>query len=236
MIIEELHYQVRQKVNKLDSGFRRDFNDAEIDDALNEATLMYIHDLYTQYNNRGAEHDNESVVKIRPLIITYPIAPAIIPTSSTTDGVYTFQLPSQFLYPLRQRIKSNDCSDEFIQVSLIKHDELDALLKDYHYKPSLKWKRSIGVIGSLNSNAQAMFIYTGGEFSANSLYLDYIKKPNKVSIGGYNDIAGNLKAKVESDLPEEHHFRLVDYAAVILHGIIENSNGLQVSLTKLNLS
>lgn len=236
MLIEELHYQVRQKTNKLDSGFRRDFTDPEIDDALNEASLMYLHNLYTEYQQRGAEYDNENVVKLRPFIITYPTAPAIIATSSTADGVYRFVLPSDFLYPLRLRLKSDDCPSAYIRVQLTTHDELDALLNDFHAKPSLKWKRALAVIGYGSSSQHSIYLYTNQEFTADDLYVDYIKKPATVSIGGYDDILGNPKAKVESDIPSEFHFRLVDYAAVILNGITENSNGLQIGLTKLNLT
>jgi hypothetical protein len=235
MLIEELHYQVRQKMNKLDSGFRRDFTDPEIDDALNEASLMFLHNLYSEYQNRGVEYDNENVVKLRPFIITFPTAPAIQPTS-TTDNVYRFILPTDFLYPLRVRIKSDSCPNEYITVSLTTHDELDALLSDYHYKPSLKWKRALAVIGYGSSNQHSLYVYTNGEFTADDLYIDYIKKPATVSIGGYDDILGTPKAKIESDISSEYHFRLVDFACTILHGIIENPNGLQVSLSKLNMS
>ena len=67
-----------------------------------------------------------------------------------------------------------------------------------------------------------------GEFELEGVYIEYLKLPNKVTIGGYNDISGGALVATNSDLPSDYHTLVVDIAVQEASRILEDSNRMQL--------
>ena len=112
-----------------------------------------------------------------------------------------------------------------IPITIVRHNDLDFKLRDANQQPSLKWKRCLGTF----KNNQ-IYLYTKS-FTPDQLFLEYVRQPVSVFIGGYNSlefINGNTDAyqlgdpKVTSDLPANYHDLLVDMVVQYLSSVIED--------------
>lgn len=236
MIIELWHYNFKLRYNKIDSQHKKDLNTAEIDEILNDAIKIWVEQQYSGNNVKkaGAETIQQKTDNLSSLLIKYPIQP-ILTTNLINEGIYEFPLSTlkglkfPYLHIMRGYGKIKNCSDR-VNITFVEHDDLDYILSDPHRKPSNGiFKRLIGVFGkSSQSNIESsIFIYTDN-FQIEGIYPEYYKKPSIISIGGYKDINGNLKQKVECDLPESFHTQIIDIAVQEISRILEDVNRFQL--------
>lgn len=229
MQIELLHQEVKRKRDKIDSQSRVDLTDAEIDAALNEAIIKWTR---TRYNGNNAKREGFEVTQQRiddlsTLVIKAPDRqPLLSPDyTNTGNGIYRFDLSNlafPYMHYLRATALVYGCDVPY-RVEIVQHDDLTYKLKDEFNKPSSKWRRVLGTFGrSDTSQERSLYIYTNGDFEVTGLYLDYLKQPNEVSLGTYNDIDGNATAKTECDLPDSVHDQIVDLAVKLLSDINED--------------
>lgn len=124
-------------------------------------------------------------------------------------------------------------------VKTVQHDDLDRYMNDPFKKPSSgPFPRLIGNFGksSITPGGTSYFIYTDGTFEVSRLYMEYLKRPAVVSLGGYNDIEGNPVSRVESDIPENFHSQIIDIAVDELERILGDSNRFQLQSQKQNIN
>lgn len=237
MRIELWHYNIKRKTNKLDSQHKKDFNAAELDEICNNAIDIFSETRYSGNNVKKTsfEEVQQLTDNLSSLVIKYPEQPIIAP-ATVTDGIYEFPLSTSFgfIKPYRHMIRVSGqikgCTDKII-VNIVQHDDLSVILNDPFRKPSKgPFPRLVGVFGKSSKQGveTSLYVYTNG-FEINGLYPEYIKRPNIVSIGGYKDIDGNIKTKVECDLPEDYHTLIIDIACDEVERILQESEGLQIS-------
>lgn len=240
MIIELWHYNFKLRYNKIDSQHKKDLNPAEIDEILNDAIKIWVEQQYSGNNVKkaGAEVIQQKTDNLSSLLIKYPIQPQLT-TILINDGVYEFPLSITkglsypYLHIMRAFGKIKNCSEK-VKIDFVEHDDLGYILSDPFKKPSNKlFKRLVGVFGkSSQSNIESsIFIYTDN-FELEGIYPEYYKKPNVISIGGYKDINGILKQKVECDLPESFHTQIIDIAVSEVSRILEDTNRFQLTSQK----
>lgn len=217
MTIELWHYNIKLRHNNLDSQHSKDFNPAELDEICNNAIEIWGEQQYSGNNHKqvGFEVTQQRIDNLSTLVVKYPVQPALTPDK--IDGnIFEFNL-NKLKFPYKHMVrvqgKIKGCSDK-ITVEIVQHDDLDSYLHDPFKKPSKKpFPRLLGTYGkSSDLNSTSLFVYSDGTFDIQEIYPEYIKIPNIVSIGGYNDIEGNIKPKVESDIPECYHSQIIDIA------------------------
>ena len=248
MTIRELHYDFKYKIDKVDSLQRQNFIPAEIDWILNEAIRIFIKQRFGITNNKklGFETSQKRIQDLRTLQINSPTSkqPAIIP-SLVSGNMYELKLSNLafnflFLTRLTAKVSKTGCVDKVARVKEIQHDDLsDVLLANPFYKPSFEWGEVVCNFARTDQTADSIgsiYLYTDGTFTIPEVYVEYLKFPNKVCLGGYTDMNGSSTVTVECDLPEHSHSEIVDIAVTEAARIISDPNFLQIKQQKLNIN
>lgn len=243
MIIEEIHYNIKLRSNKLDSQYKRDFNALEIDYILNDVINIFVDTVYSGNNPslKGLEETQFRIDDISSLIIKSPFVTGITPSLVSSDNVYEFKLSSISNY--RHLIggefvtTKNDCTKN-IRLNQVQHDDLKHVLKDPYRKPSFEWERVPMVLAKDNTvtGQTSVYAYTQGDFTITHFKPEYIKNPSLVSIGGYNTVSGSPAVKTELDLPVSVHSRIIDLAVAEIKRILSSPDEYQLFSEKLRVN
>lgn len=241
MTITEAHYHFKLLYNKWDSQHKRDLNPAEIDEILNKAQDIWVEQTYSAYNSKqvGFEMTQQRMDDLSHLVIKCPsnLQNILSPVLTLVKGIYVFDLKDlnfDYLHYIRGvanlRRGSDNCTTD-AEILIVQHDDINRLLKDTFKKPSFEWGRVLGTFGRASANAadlSSLYIYAANDFVIDSICVEYIKKPDRVSIGGYNDINGNLKSTVEFELPHYVVLQIVDLAVREAQRILLDPEGFQM--------
>ena len=242
MNINEMHFEVKFRANKLDTQVLRDLPPAHIDRAINAATVDYVEGFYsgkmsTAYD-LGFEVTQQRTDMLSTLVVKNPEQPDLAPVNfDSTLNVYEFPF-SSLVYPYAHHLRTylyTDCGGiSLTNAQIVQHDDLNVILVDPLRKPSLKWRRCVASIGKTNGNIgdSSLYVYTDGQFAVNSVRIEYIKKPVIVYFGGYNSLDGLYTTgdpQVNSDLPEQYHSLLVDMTVQNLYRTLLVPQGVAIN-------
>ncbi len=239
MNIQELHYAFKVNVDKVDSLRNRNFLPAEIDWLLNEAIEIYVKQRYKPDSSGvGFEVDQSRIDELSTLVIKFPNQPLITPTL-VASGIYQLELSKptlieeyRHLVRLTGIISKTGCPDKNFGVySITQHDDLNSTLVNEFNKPSYQWN-IVPVVFGKGSNGSALYFYTNNDFTIKDIQVEYIKQPNRVSIGGYSYLDGQPSVITQCDLPTESHREVVDIAAFLAKGNIGDPN-IQITNQKI---
>ena len=244
MNIQELHYSFNLKVDKIDSLDVDSFNDVERDWILNYAIDVFVKQRYGITNNK--QYGFETITKRRDDLRSlhkkeFEIIPVLYKTNlyeaplNNIINPKTNTLPKDYWFCTRLRadIKKLECVKN-VEVKETQTDDLNSGLKYNFYKPSFKWGRILSTFNDDtldNKNPDeilgSVFLHTDG-FSVEKVYIDYVKKPNKVWIGTYNSLDGKYivgtTIPVQCDLPDHTHEELTTLAASLALSLISDPN------------
>ena len=123
-----------------------------------------------------------------------------------------------------------DCKDNIIIIDtdIVKHADVNVLLKDKNHKPSFEYQSTFSTLSSDNFE-----IYTDGTFDPKKGYISYIRYPKKIDFEGYEHFDGTGSTTVDSDLPEELEGELLDIIQEDLAIYLANPESLQGAQLKL---
>jgi len=261
MTVQELHYDFKLKLDKVDSQQKRNLKDWEVDWFLNDAIQVFLNQVVGGNNIRltGFEQEQRRIDDVRTLVIKSPssLQQGLIPITVNSN---LYELPlselgkdpitqiKRFDYyqliRLRVDISKPGCSNKNISVTQVQHDDLNQSLSSPFHRPSFEWGDVLTVFGASTNGTDegSIFFYTDG-FDVIRAYPEYIKKPNRVWVGTYNSLDGKYTLPVtptnpvvNCDLPETTHSRIVDLAVDIATGVIQSPNMLQYTQMKLKLN
>lgn len=241
MTVAELHYAFKLGMDRVDTLSSTDFNPAEIDWLLNEAQLIFVNNRInpTSKKPRGFEGDQKRIDDLSTLVIKYPVQPAVTPTLLDT-GVYEVDLGDLeydylHLIALYADLNLGDSCIKSIPLKFIQHDDYREALRDPFNSPSLESLPYNFGRSSNNIGVPSIFIYTGvfALATLDKVYVEYIKKPRKISLGNYKYIDGTTYPPTTSELPESVHEQLVDLACLIAANNIESPEYLQLKTSKV---
>ena len=255
MDVTEMHYEVKLKLNKVDSQDYENLIVPEIDWYLNEAQNIFIKQRYGISNNKrqGFETTQKRIDDLRKLVVKGNILP--FATSSVDLNAYEACLPEDYMFHIRSRanINKEDCGQKLgVSTVQIQHDDLDTVLQDPFYSPSFEWEEipivfmqggPQGIVGSDDVCPMGYVIgYSDGSFILNDLRLDYLRIPRRISWGtgvgssSYIYPNGQLAAFNDScELAEHTHHEIVDIAVMIASGDLDHPN-LQSKILKTQLN
>jgi len=254
MDVQEMHYEVKLKLNKVDSQDYENLIVPEIDWYLNEAQNIFIKQRYGISNSKrkGFETSQKRIDDLRELVVKG----TIIPFATSLADINTFEacLPINYMFYIRSRIDLNKegCGDkQAVSAVQVQHDDLNEFLDDPFYSPSFEWEEVPIVFMEGNSSdpdvpCDTGFVigYSDGTFTLTDLRLDYLRHPVRISWGGGIDNGGlsytlpngvTAALLTNCELAEHTHHEIVDLAVMIASGDLDHPN-FQMKMLKTQLN
>ena len=230
MTTREMHYDFKQKFNKIDSQKNKGLVVPEIDWLLNEAAELFVKRVAQPKVNNGLgfETSQRIIEDIKSIVVGGVWTPV-------TNNVIA--LPADYLYFVRCRVKlsKGNCKGKESVLSVEAHN--NTFEESQFYKSSFEWREVNAVYES-----QGLQAFTDGTFTIDEAKLSYIRKmaymhnAQDFGPGSYNHPSGvTLTGTVNCDLPEHTHKEIVDIAVMLAASEVQTSD-LQGKIGKLGFN
>lgn len=219
MTIQEMHYDVKMKLNKVDSQQYRNLIIPQVDWILNEAQELFVKMIAEPRiaSHYGFEIGQRSWMDIRSIVVEEK---SIAPTANLVT------LPTDFWYYVSAycTMKKGGCEKKSHKIFIRQHD--DDFENSPFDKSSFEWKTVNGVF---NENGLKLY---AEDFDIVEVLLTYIKKlkyiHNAAGFGtngyirpGVTGQEANCLGSVNCELPESTHREIVDIAVLIATGQLQ---------------
>lgn len=213
MTIEDMHYDFKKKLNKVDSQANRNLLIPEIDWALNEAMMVFISKGASPRGNIQSGIESEQRVRddLYPLIVKDAVLPLV-------GGAALF--PDDYMFFLRAKVLSDSSTCSNVESRLIMQQYDDMFEESPFTRSSLEWREVNAVFSS-----KGIETFNDGTFENTHIILSYIRRPAYMhyaegfSPGGYRMPSGLLlEGSVDCELPEHVHREIVDIAVALTSG------------------
>lgn len=235
MTIREMHYDFKQKLNKIDSQQYRNLRVPEIDWKLNEAIELFIKIVSDpKFRTRlGFETSQRIIDDIRTLVVPSEI----LTLSPFTGDTQIATLPDEYMFYKGSRaiLLKGECSLEAEKIYLRQHDD-DSETSPFD-NPSFEWREI-----NIRFVDNGIRIFTGSDFTVSEFAIDYVRRHPLVHNaqdfpgGTYNALDGtSLSGSQDCILPTHTHREIVDLAVAITTGDLQISD-YQIKRDKLNFN
>lgn len=233
MKIQEQHYDIKFKLNKVDSQEYRNLLIPEIDWALNEAAEVFVK-MVAQPRSRtllGFEKSRRNIDDIRSIVV-----PDKSLTLTESGDNYIAELPTDYWFFVKGHavLAKQNCSTKATILERQHDDEFEESPFD---RSSFEWRE---INSTFNENG--MKLYTDGTFNVSSASMTYLKRmpymhyASGFRTGTYTLPGGEvLTATQDCVLPDSTHREIVDIAVLILSGQLQIP-GYQTSFNKLKMN
>tara|TARA_R100001460_G_scaffold19735_1_gene40958 strand:- start:414 stop:1136 length:723 start_codon:yes stop_codon:yes gene_type:complete len=238
MSIKNMHYDVKVKLNKVDSQQYRNLRIPEIDWALNEAQGIFIKMIAEPRKVKmlfdfGFEKNQRNIDDIRTIVKNNEV----VYTKKENDFEYYIELPEdyQFLVHAKAVLAKNNCKDVSASCVVRQHDD------EFEFSPfdrsSFEWREI-----NLRFYDKGIKAFSDGTFIIDNLVLDYIKKPGYIhnaedfgTAAQYKLPDGSLLTGFKDcELPSHTHPEIVDIAVLVLTGQLQYAD-YNIKRDKINL-
>lgn len=233
MSIKAMHYDVKKKLNKVDSQQYRNLLVPEIDVALNEAQLLFVKMIAMPRlkSHLGFEKSQRNIDDIRPIVESEEkLSNQFTPTGSVVT------LPEDYMFYLSSHVvaKKKNCDPVKIRVTFIQHDDYEE--DNFFYNSSFEWR-----VVNARFDSEGIRLKNDGSFEINKFGLSYIRKPKYIHNaesfrqGGYISPSGiPLVGHENCELPDHTHGEITDIAVMILTGELKIPADFAIAKLKLN--
>lgn len=232
MSIQNMHYDFKKKLNKLDSQKYKNLKIQEIDWALNEAYGIFVKTTAQPRiaNQLGFESNSRTINDIRVLVNESKPADAIV----FDERSYRVELPEDYWFLVSSFALGNkgNCQDR-LETNEVQHD--DRHEESPYNQSSFEWRET-----NFRFYSGGLRFFTDETFTINKVYLDYIRTlkymhfASGVQGGTYKLPDGTiLTGTQDCELPKELHAEIVDIAVLIATGELQMPD-YQVKMAKVN--
>tara|TARA_R110000851_G_scaffold314192_2_gene476137 strand:+ start:55 stop:810 length:756 start_codon:yes stop_codon:yes gene_type:complete len=246
MTTQEMHYDLKFKIDKVDSLDSDNFIPAELDWILNEAQEIFIKQRYGLNNSKklGFEEIQKRTDDLRNLVIKSPttLQPGVVPVQLSGGNTYEVKLSDlefDYMFLIRGFVKlTKGTCTKMAKLVQQQHDDFNELeiSEDPFQTSSFDWGVIPILFGRTDTVADdkgSIYLYSEENVVPNEAYIEYIKWPNRLTIGGYNYIDGTAQPiMVNSDFSRHACREIVDIAAAELSRIILSSEYLELKKQK----
>lgn len=213
--IRWIHKEFKLRYNKIDSNHKRDLPPAFIDDIANESLIDYVEIPFSANKAKKYKIPFDATQQKRDMLRTL-IEPITIDTRTGTEcNTWLARLPDDYFHPVRSYYADEDCDEcKPYNIEVVQYDDLNSILTDDYRKPSKRWRRLVATV-----KQEDIVIHTDGLIQPLEIFLEYIRCPAKVFIGGYDTldyIEGDQNAPsasstpIDPDIPDKYCSFLVD--------------------------
>lgn len=237
MTLAEMHWELEQEVDKLDSEGLIDLTPTQKDSLLTRASYKFVlnsQDADKHPTKRGFETDSTRIFQLSTLHVKAPeVQPAITATLlANTNNVYEVDFTNLIhshilLTRVRADITKGNCTKTYITATPQQTDDPWTTFT----QPSFDWGRIPTYVGRsvTNLDTDSLYLETNSDFTISNVYIDYLKAPRTLYIGGYTHIDPAITTPTESDLPDTFHRQIVTIAARLALSDIQNIQGVQTT-------
>jgi hypothetical protein len=244
MIIQRMHHEIKLRFNKLNSNHKADLTPAMIDDLINDAQHSYIEMFYSGNNLKkyklGFEVTQQRIDMLSNLV-EKPTTPLTSPLIHNNRYEFSLDIAPKYKHLVRAYAKTN-CG--LVNVTPIRHNDLNTILTDVQRGPSKLWRRLICATGTstVDPENSSLYVYSEPGFIVDEVFIEYIREPRKVFFGGYDtleyihgdtDAPMNTDNPINSELADQYHTVLVDIVVQELSRILEDVNRFQLRQEKI---
>lgn len=122
------------------------------------------------------------------------------------------------------------CTDRVISCNpdLIKHADIQLLLKNNNFKPSFEFQETIVDISS-----DELHVYTDGTFTPKKLYLSYLRYPKQIDKAGYVKFDGTDSTDQDCELEDYLKDEILDLTIQKLAMYTENTSAVQSAQNRI---
>lgn len=240
MNAREMHYDFKQKLNKIDSLKYRNLLIPEIDWKLNEAQEVFVKMIIEPRvaQQIGFETSQRTIEDVQSIVVdqNYKNGTCIKPTVYD-DGQYLVQLPADYWFHIKSTVLATkgSCTLRPMQTIKRQHDDL------HEWSPfdrsSFLWKEC-----NIGFNQDGIVIFNDDDFIPEWFCLSYLRIPKTIynaqdfQGGQYRDLKGNLlTGSQDCELPEVVHREIVDIAVLITTGDLQIPD-YAIKMNKLKLT
>jgi hypothetical protein len=221
-----LQIKIKQRLNKLASLDYDNIECWQVQEAFNKAQIEWVRRQLHGLNSKkeAAEQSVNTIDDLQVLLSSVPL-------SSEKKSKYyeTVVIPSDYLHFIRVSglAKTDCCPSVDLSIYQVEEANVDILLSDEFKSPSFEWAETFCTVAS-----DKVRVYTNDEFDVENISLVYYRRPKDVQfLGCVNPSTGSIyTADVVCELKEDICEILVDDAASILAGDLENINQYQRNL------
>ena len=226
MNIQQMHIELMQSLDKLNSSAFADLMPEDRDYFLNEAIVRYTKTCYTGNNplQAGFEVIQKRTDDLKTLVVTeFPT----ITTVTIEENIYKADLSLLYLDENlsslssnkywffirgRARIVKSGCTSKYINIKIYQHDDLNNTFEDPFKRPT--FNEAVGYFENGN-----LYIATINGTSIDRVKLSFIRKPIEVKYGSVYPIP---TTDVDCDLPEHTHKEIIQTAVAVALEIMES--------------
>ena len=224
-----LHQAFKMAVNEMDSNVNIGYPPEVVDIVLNKAVQFWLEDTV-----KGLESNQAIIEKLSSLVIRTPLTSTAttannfqtpLASSITLDNAYEYKFDGlvhpYYRFLSAHVIMTKDGCAKRAKVRIEQHDDIETVLIDANRKPSYRYGEVVGEFGrdsdtytiaDANDVGKSIIVHTEKGSTLSTLYLTYLKIPNQVSYGGYDDLNGNPMTRTELDIPQEYYPEIIKYA------------------------
>lgn len=236
MDIKEMQYDIKFKLNKIDSEQYKNFRIPELDWAINEAEEIFVKSIAEPRtsNYLGFETNQRTIDDIRSIVINDK---TIVPTKIDSN-TYKVELPQDYMFYISANviISKAKCADRTARAILRQHD--DRFESSPFDMSSFEWKEV-----NIRFYEGGIKLFTDGTFEIKEVKLNYIRKRKYIHnaqdflpTGSYKLPSGVVLTGTQNcELPEHTHREIVDIAVLILANNLDSPN-YQLKQAKVNLN
>jgi hypothetical protein len=239
MTAGEMHYDYKQKLNKIDSQKNRNLKVPEIDWKLNEAQDLFVKIVAQPRTARryGFETSQRTIDDIRTVVKDQKPSEYIIPTVFNNSS-FTVALPQDYWFLVNLNIfaTKGSCVDILMYNSTESQHDDRTEVSPFN-SSNFEWRTA-----NYNYNKEGIRIFTDKTFTITKVGFEYITELDRIHNakdfegGTYQTIDGvPLTGSQDCKLPRKVHSEVVDLA-VILTAIDLNLPEYKNKLNKLNLT
>ncbi len=202
--VDSLLYKIDQRLNKLSSFAHQSI---ELEDkllALNEAQIKAIKQKVDPNNvyRIGLEGFKKRYQDLQFLVENPEDHPLNLVLGDKYLNRWIVSLGPvrpQFMFYLDSYILADkeECKNRVVACNpdLVKHADIQLLLKNTNFKPSFEYQETLVDISS-----DELHVYTDGTFTPNKLYLTYLRYPKQIDKEGYIHFDGSPSINQDCEL------------------------------------
>lgn len=239
MTVQEMHYDFKMKLNKIDSEQYRNLRVPEIDWLLNEAQEFFIKSIAFPRvpNHLGFETSQRTIDDIRTIVIDNKQLEKDLINSEDRQKVFILPTDYMFYISAKVTVSKAQCGLKEVRLLIKQHD--DKFEESPFDNSSFEW-------GDINAtfDSKGLRVYSDGTFDVENVKLNYIKEPAYIHNasdfkpeGQYKSLKTglNLTGRQNCELPNQTHREIVDIAVMLASSNLDMQN-IQIKQGKLNLN
>lgn len=243
MTIEEMHYDFKMKLNKIDSQQFRNFLIPEVDWLLNEAQELFIKMVAEPRLSfhLGFEKSQRNTDDIKILVVEKSLVDNKKIQKSVGYSCKRYDLPEDYMFFIRALVygKIGSCKNVSCVVKIKQHDDSNHISP--FDKSSIVWREINGMFIENRLELELPDISEESESDLGDVLLTYLRKPKYMHYakgieGGKYQLNETilLTEKQDCELSPHTHREIVDIAVMLASGQLQIQDPFKMA--KLNLN